>query len=183
MLEIFGFFGFFRPFFFFFLGTGGTKRIEETLAREDAARTEIVAECSRDERARNQRVTMNTEELHLKTVKSLKKDELRAELEKRGLETTGLKKVLRERLERYLSGPNLNLQTSQDVASLPEEELREELLKRNLETGGSVMTLRERLTDAITHVSSSSVSRVQGSVADAFCAFLLSPTRFPRSST
>ena len=126
---------------------------------------------------------MSTEDVHLGNVKSLKKGELKAELEKRGLETTGLKKVLRERLEWFLRGPNLNLQTSKDVASLPEEELRDEVFKRNLETGGSVTTLRERLTDAITHVSSCSVSPVQGSVADAFCAFLLSPTRCQRSST
>ena len=179
MLEIFGFLGFF-PTVSFFLGIGGN---EENGGDPRPRRRRLLPSAPATERARNQRVTMSTEELHLKTVKSLKKDELKAELEKRGLETTGLKKVLRERLEWFLRGPNLNLQTSKDVASLPEEELREEVFKRNLETGGSVTTLRERLTDAITHVSSCSVSPVQGSVADAFCAFLLSPTRFPRSST
>ena len=84
---------------------------------------------------------MSTEELHLKTVKSLKKDELKAELEKRGLETTGLKNVLRERLEWFLRGPNLNLQTSKDVASLPEEELRDEVAQQAEEAGATSVAL------------------------------------------
>eukprot|EP00941_MAST-03F_sp_MAST-3F-sp1_P004094 g4094.t1 len=101
-------------------------------------------------------------ELDLETIDKLRTKELRAELEKRGLATTGRKLELRKRLETSVTNEiaakhartNSLLRESQApflvfVKELSSTELKEELVKRGLSTSGSKKEKQFRLATAV----------------------------------